>query len=94
MPGVMSKITKIIREFGGNLAGDSRGATAIEYGLLAALIATAFIIGAAALGTSINDLNEDVTAKLDEVIVTMTGRDGVGGGNGGGAEDNRGKGND
>ena len=35
---------------------DESGATAIEYGLIAALIAIAIIIGATALGVSLNDL--------------------------------------
>ena len=34
---------------------DERGATAIEYGLIAALIAVAIIVGAGALGTAINE---------------------------------------
>ena len=34
---------------------DESGATAIEYGLIAALIAVAIIAGAGALGTAIND---------------------------------------
>jgi len=34
---------------------DESGATAIEYGLIAALIALAIIVGAGALGTALND---------------------------------------
>ena len=34
---------------------DESGATAIEYGLIAALIALAIIVGAGALGNAIND---------------------------------------
>ena len=34
---------------------DESGATAIEYGLIAALIAVAIIAGAGALGTAINE---------------------------------------
>lgn len=37
-----------------NLARDEQGATAIEYGLIAALIAVAIIGGVSALGTSAN----------------------------------------
>jgi pilus assembly protein Flp/PilA len=47
---------------------DESGATAIEYGLIAALIAIAIIFGAGALGTAINEKfvlikNEVVNAK-------------------------------
>jgi pilus assembly protein Flp/PilA len=42
---------------------DQSGATAIEYGLIAVLIAVAIISGAAAIGTSVNTmLNTDGTA--------------------------------
>ena len=37
------------------LFNDESGATAIEYGLIAALIAVAIIVGAGALGTAINN---------------------------------------
>jgi len=37
-----------------NLFRDEAGATAIEYGLIAALIAVAAIVGMQALGTSLN----------------------------------------
>lgn len=94
----MKLFTKFTRE----LARDTRGATAIEYGFLAALIATAFIVGAAALGTSISNVNEDSANKIDNVIAAMTGapsgsddNNGVGNGNGGGQDGNNGShGND
>jgi pilus assembly protein Flp/PilA len=37
-------------------AKDESGATAIEYGLIATLIAVAIIVGAGALGTSLNTM--------------------------------------
>ncbi len=40
------------------------GATAIEYGLIAALISVAIIGGASALGTSINTTFSDVEKEL------------------------------
>lgn len=43
---------------------DDRGATAIEYGLLAALIAIAFIAGAKALGTSLDGIFTSVSTKF------------------------------
>ena len=46
---------------------DKRGATAIEYGLLAGLVAVAIIVGAGFLGTSLNTLFNDIGAKLPAV---------------------------
>ena len=42
--------------FARSFVRDEDGAAAIEYGLLAALIAIAIIVGAAALGTSLDGL--------------------------------------
>lgn len=44
---------------------DESGATAIEYGLIAALIALAIMIGAGALGNSINNQFARIAGKLD-----------------------------
>ena len=46
---------------------DESGATAIEYGLIAALIAVAMIAGASALGDSISDKFSDLSDTLDGV---------------------------
>jgi pilus assembly protein Flp/PilA len=43
---------------------DEEGATAIEYGLLASLIAVVMAVGAGAVGIQLNTLFEDVTEKL------------------------------
>jgi pilus assembly protein Flp/PilA len=43
---------------------DESGATAIEYGLIAALIAVAIITGATTLGTELN-------AKFDSIATTV-----------------------
>ena len=43
---------------------DEEGVTAIEYGLLAALIALAIIIGATALGTNLNGLFTYIANKV------------------------------
>jgi pilus assembly protein Flp/PilA len=50
-----------------NFVNDESGATAIEYGLIAALVAVAMIAGAQALGESINDKFEDVSDTMDSV---------------------------
>ena len=44
---------------------DEEGATAIEYGLLAALIAVAIIVGAGQLGTALD-------TKFSDVATTVT----------------------
>lgn len=46
---------------------DESGATAIEYGLIAALIAVAMIAGATQLGQSIDDKFSDVADAMDKV---------------------------
>jgi pilus assembly protein Flp/PilA len=43
---------------------DEDGATAIEYGLLASLIALAIVAGATALGGKLDDLFQGVADKL------------------------------
>lgn len=47
----MKTFTRMLKQYG----QDESGATAIEYGLLAALIGVAIVGGAAALGTNLND---------------------------------------
>jgi pilus assembly protein Flp/PilA len=44
---------------------DEAGATAIEYGLIAALIAVAAIVGMNALGESLDTTFNNVSAELD-----------------------------
>jgi pilus assembly protein Flp/PilA len=43
---------------------DESGATAIEYGLIAALISVALIAGATTLGTTLNDTFDSLSDKL------------------------------
>jgi pilus assembly protein Flp/PilA len=43
---------------------DESGATAIEYGLIASLIAVAIIAGATALGGKLNTAFADINAEL------------------------------
>jgi len=44
---------------------NEEGATAIEYGLIAALIAVAAIVGMQALGDTLDDTFNNVSTKLD-----------------------------
>lgn len=48
------------------LARDESGATAIEYGLIAALVSVALIAGANSLGTSLNDTFDNLGTTLSE----------------------------
>ena len=52
----MTKFLKLIR--------NTKGATAIEYGLLAALIAVAAIAALQSVGTKLGDTFNNVSAKL------------------------------
>lgn len=45
---------------------DESGATAIEYGLIAALIAVAIIVGAGYVGTSLNTKFGEISTAIDE----------------------------
>jgi pilus assembly protein Flp/PilA len=47
------------------LARDESGATAIEYGLIAALVSVALIAGAGALGTSLNNTFDGLSTELN-----------------------------
>ncbi len=48
---------------------DESGATAIEYGLIAALVAVGIIAGASALGTQLNTLFNSIATKLGGTTV-------------------------
>ena len=58
---------------------DESGATAIEYGLIAALIAVGMIVGAQAVGDKVNAKFVDIGDRLDDASVNG----GTGGGAGG-----------
>jgi len=47
-----------------NLIREEEGVTAIEYGLIAALIAVAIIVGAGLLGTKLNSLFSSLAGLL------------------------------
>lgn len=47
---------------------DESGATAIEYGLIAALISVAIIGGSTAVGSSLNNLFSGISGELDKNI--------------------------
>jgi pilus assembly protein Flp/PilA len=55
-------MTKLFARF----VKDESGATAIEYGLIAALISVALITGATTLGGALNNQFKDLAKKLDD----------------------------
>ncbi|MBD8686163.1 MULTISPECIES: Flp family type IVb pilin [unclassified Rhizobium] len=59
-------MTKIFARF----MKDESGATAIEYGLIAALISVAIIAGAGAVGTQLGAMFESISDRLEENIPT------------------------
>jgi pilus assembly protein Flp/PilA len=52
-----------------SLRSDRKGVTALEYGLLAGLIAVAIIGGATALGGSISTMFSDIGTRLGAVPI-------------------------
>ncbi|MBW9052147.1 Flp family type IVb pilin [Rhizobium mesosinicum] len=51
---------------------DESGATAIEYGLIAALISVALVAGATTLGTKLNDTFGELGLKLTNATTKTT----------------------
>jgi pilus assembly protein Flp/PilA len=58
---LVSRFLAVIKRF----SADRRGATAIEYGLIAAMIALAIMVGAQNLGSSLNDKFKDIATDLN-----------------------------
>jgi pilus assembly protein Flp/PilA len=54
---------QVIR-YGHDLLSQEEGVTAIEYGLIAALVAVVIIGGATLLGTNLNTLFENIAGKI------------------------------
>ena len=50
------------------LRTDDKGATAIEYGLIAALIAVAAIVGMSAVGDGLGDIFAGIGNQLDSAV--------------------------
>ncbi|EJL52058.1 MULTISPECIES: Flp family type IVb pilin [unclassified Rhizobium] len=59
-------MTKLVSRF----LKDESGATAIEYGLIAALISVALITGATALGGKLNNLFNGLSNKMNSACGT------------------------
>lgn len=52
---------------------DESGATAIEYGLIAALIAVGMIVGATAVGEKVNAKFDEVATEMDKASAGTAG---------------------
>ncbi|MFS8048243.1 Flp family type IVb pilin [Rhizobium sp. BR 314] len=48
---------------------DESGATAIEYGLIAALISVAIITGATTLGSTLNSTFQNISTKMNAAAI-------------------------
>jgi len=53
-----------------NLIKDENGATAIEYGLIAALVSVAAVVALENMGTSLENMFTTVSGKLDTAVGT------------------------
>lgn len=62
-------MTKLIARF----VKDESGATAIEYGLIAALISVAIITGASTLGNTLNQQFQDLSDTMNNPTTPTTG---------------------
>ncbi len=62
---------KLIALLGG-MKRDEKGATAIEYGLIAALISVAIIAGASTLGGKLNNTFEHLSNCMDNTSATSS----------------------
>ncbi len=51
-----------------NLIRDESGATAIEYGLIAALVSVAAVVALENMGTSLENMFTTVSGKLDTAV--------------------------
>ena len=57
---MISKFRKLLK--------DKSGATAIEYGLIAALVSVAAVVALQNLGTSLNTMFSTVSSQLDNAV--------------------------
>ena len=60
----MRKLGEIFLKWYLSMKYSEKGATAVEYGIMVALIAAVIIVAVTALGTKLNTLFQGVTSKL------------------------------
>lgn len=68
MPGLMSDVLGRAAVAVHGLRADRRGVTALEYGLIAALIAVAIIIGVQTLGTQLNAAFDAIATEISAAV--------------------------
>ncbi len=56
-----------------NLLRNKSGATAIEYGLIAALVSVAAVVALTQLGSSLNTMFTTVSTQLDTAVLAAQG---------------------
>lgn len=61
----MDKMNQLIARTYAKLAADQKGVTAIEYGLIAGLIAVAIVVAVTAVGGDLQTLFNNVGTKLN-----------------------------
>lgn len=61
---LVGRLEGLMKSLFRSFASDESGATAIEYGLIASLIAVAIIVGAKALGSQINNTFSAVSNNM------------------------------
>ncbi|MFJ5975626.1 Flp family type IVb pilin [Pseudarthrobacter oxydans] len=64
MTPLMVSMTAFIAGIQNRLKTEEKGATAVEYGLMVALIVIAAILGITAIGTNLEALFQDVATRL------------------------------
>ncbi|MEO5313339.1 Flp family type IVb pilin [Pseudarthrobacter sp. CC12] len=64
MTSLMVSMTAFIAGVKDRLVGEEKGATAVEYGLMVALIVIAAIVGIAAVGTNLNTMFDGISGRL------------------------------
>jgi pilus assembly protein Flp/PilA len=67
MEFVMNKFTSAVQAF----LADEEGVTAIEYGLIAALIGVALTAGASTLGSDLNTAFSTIATKVSQAVTAM-----------------------
>nr|WP_314542763.1 Flp family type IVb pilin [uncultured Massilia sp.] len=65
----MSKFMSAVKAF----AADENGVTAIEYGLMAALVGLAIVAGAGALGDDLSEAFTEIGTRLTNAISSAPG---------------------
>ena len=62
---MISKLRKLLK--------NKSGATAIEYGLIAALVSVAAVVALQSLGSSLNEMFSTVSTQLDTAVTAAQG---------------------